>query len=111
VPVAVQFWVVRDGHATVLKLAHDETFKPHSPGTVLMALMLRHLLDNEQVSRIDFGRGDDSYKQGWASERRQRIGLLLVSPWRLAGMTALLRHAAGRVRGALRATVRGSASP
>lgn len=101
-PVAVQFWVVKAGQAIVLKLAHDEAFKAHSPGTVLTALMLRHLLDNEHVARIDFGRGDDTYKQGWAVERRLRIGVLLVNPWRLAGMAALVRHAAGRIRGSFR---------
>jgi hypothetical protein len=101
VPVAVQIWVVRDGRAIVLKLAHDEAFKAHSPGTVLTALMLRHLLDREHVRRIDFGRGDDSYKQGWATERRQRIGVLLANPWRPAGMAAILRHRAGRLRARL----------
>lgn len=101
-PVAVQLWVVKNGHATVLKLAHDEAFKAHSPGTVLTALMLRHLLDIERVTRIDFGRGDDVYKQGWASERRQRIGILLVSPWRPAGTAVLLRHSAGRLRSVTR---------
>jgi CelD/BcsL family acetyltransferase involved in cellulose biosynthesis len=111
VPVGVQLWVVKDGHAIVLKLAHDQAFKTHSPGTVLTALMIRHLLDNEHVARLDFGRGDDAYKQGWAAERRQCIGLLLVNPWRLAGMAALLRHAAGRMRNALRPRVRGSVSP
>ncbi len=95
-PAAVQMWVVMGGRATVLKLAHDEAFKAHSPGTVLTALMLRHLLDTEQVSQIDFGRGDDAYKQGWAIQRRQRVGMLLVDPWRPSGMAALARHAAGR---------------
>ena len=97
-PVAVQFWVVKDGHAIVLKLAHDEAFKAHSPGTVLSALMLRHLLDREHVTTIDFGRGDDRYKQGWASQRRQRIGVLLINPRRLSGALALLRHSVGRLR-------------
>ena len=101
-PVAVQLWVVRDGQAIVLKLAHDEAFKAHSPGTVLTALMLRHLLDREHVARIDFGRGDDGYKQGWAVQRRQRIGVLLVNPWRMSGAIALLRHVAGRVRAWMR---------
>jgi CelD/BcsL family acetyltransferase involved in cellulose biosynthesis len=101
-PVAVQLWVVMDRRAIVLKLAHDEAFKAHSPGTVLTALMLRHLLDREQVTEIDFGRGDDAYKQGWASRRRQRIGVLLVNPWRPAGAYALLRHVGGWVLGALR---------
>lgn len=101
-PVAVQIWAVGEGRAIVLKLAHDEAFKPHSPGTVLTALMLRHLLDEEQVPRIDFGRGDDPYKQGWATERRQRVGLLLANPWHPAGLAALLRHRAGRLRAGLR---------
>jgi hypothetical protein len=100
-PVAVQFWVVIDGSAIVLKLAHDEAFKAHSPGTVLTALMLRHLLDQEHVAAIDFGRGDDAYKQGWATHRRQRIGLLLVNPRWPAGAAAILRHIAGRVRAAI----------
>lgn len=97
-PVAVQIWVVKDGHAVVLKLAHDQAFKTHSPGTVLTALMLRHLLDRERVAQIDFGRGDDAYKQGWATHRRQRIGVLLVNPWHAAGAAELLRHIAGRFR-------------
>jgi CelD/BcsL family acetyltransferase involved in cellulose biosynthesis len=97
-PVAAQFWVVRRGGAIVLKLAHDEAFRSHSPGTVLTALMLRHLLDREHVTEIDFGRGDDAYKQGWAACRRQRMGLLLVNPLRPAGAAALLRQAVGRAR-------------
>jgi hypothetical protein len=71
-PVAVQVWVQEHGHATVLKLAHDEAFKAHSPGTVLTALMLRHLLDQEHVTEIDFGRGDDDYKQGCAAAAADR---------------------------------------
>ena len=97
-PVAVQFWVVDRGCAVVLKLAHDEAFKVHSPGTVLTALMLRHLLEQEQVAQIDFGRGDDAYKQGWAKQRRQRVGLLLADPFSVAGAAAIARHHMGTLR-------------
>jgi hypothetical protein len=96
VAVAVQLWVVGAGTATVLKLAHDEAAKALSPGTVLTAMMLRHLLDGEQVDEIDFGRGDDPYKQGWARARRQRVGVVLVNPWRPAGLAFAARHLAGR---------------
>jgi len=102
VPVAVQLWIVEQGTATVLKLAHDEAFQADSPGTVLSAVMLRRLLDDEQVGAIDFGRGDDPYKQGWASQRRQRIGLVLVNPRRPAGLAFLARHRLGEVRSAWR---------
>jgi CelD/BcsL family acetyltransferase involved in cellulose biosynthesis len=98
-PVAVQLWVVEKcRRATVLKLAHDEAFNAHSPGTVLTALTLRHLLDQEHVAEIDFGRGDDDYKQGWTAQRRQRIGLLLIDPWRPSGALQLGRHTLGRLR-------------
>ena len=97
-PVAVQFWIQERGRATVLKLAHDEAFKAHSPGTVLTALMIRHLLARETLLEIDFGRGDDPYKRDWAGSRRQRIGILIVAPWRPSGLAALLRHEAGRLR-------------
>lgn len=96
-PVAAQLWVVERRAATVLKLAHDESFQPESPGTVLTALMLRALLDTEGVGEIDFGRGDDAYKQGWVSQRRQRIGLVLVNPWRPAGLMFLARHRGGQL--------------
>jgi CelD/BcsL family acetyltransferase involved in cellulose biosynthesis len=100
-PMAAQLWIVENAQATVLKLAHDEAAKAESPGTVLTALMLRHLLDQEHVGRIDFGRGDDPYKRLWAGERRQRIGVVLVNPRHPRGLAFLGRHALGRVRQAL----------
>ena len=103
--IAVQLWIVRDGVAAVLKLAHDEAFRAVSPGTVLTAWMIRRLLEVERVDSIDFGRGDDPYKQLWTSARRQRIGIVLATPWRPAGLAMLVRHGAGRLRDALRPPV------
>ena len=97
-PVAAQYWTVWDGIATVLKLAHDHARKALSPGTVLTALMIRRLLDEEGVAELDFGRGDDGYKAGWAAQRRQRIGVVLADPLRPAGLLETLRHGVGRVR-------------
>ena len=103
--IAVQLWIVHGGVAAVLKLAHDEAFKPISPGTVLTAWMIRRVLEVERVDSIDFGRGDDPYKQLWTSARRQRIGIVLATPWRPAGLAMLVRHGAGRLRDALRPPV------
>lgn len=97
-PVAAQYWTVSAGQATVLKLAHDEAFKPLSPGTVLTARLIRHMLERERVSEIDFGRGDDDYKRLWTGQRRQRIGLLLINPRRPGGAVALGRAWLGRIR-------------
>jgi Acetyltransferase (GNAT) domain len=104
-PVAVQIWVVNRGRATVLKLAHDDAFKAHSPGTVLTASMLRHLLDAEHVVELDFGRGDDDYKKTWVGQRRQRIGMLLIDPLQVAGAAAWMQHTAGRLRMAALSTI------
>ena len=101
VPVAAQFWVLLGGRATVLKLAHDEARRAGSPGTVLTALVVRHLLDRERVTELDFGRGDDPYKRLWTSVRRQRVGLMLANPRRPGGLAFLARHSAGRLRHAL----------
>jgi len=102
IAAAAQFWFVERGQATVLKLAHDEAYKAHSPGTVLTAWMIRHMIEQENVTALDFGRGDDPYKQGWVADRRQRIGLLLINLRKPAGMGALARHAVGRIRARLR---------
>jgi CelD/BcsL family acetyltransferase involved in cellulose biosynthesis len=101
-PVAVQYWIVTGGAASVLKLAHDEAFRALSPGTVLTAWMIRHLLDEEHVRELDFGRGDDPYKQGWTARRRQRVGLLVVDPRRLSGLALLARHGLGLLRRLIR---------
>ena len=102
VPVAAQFWLVHDGWAGVQKLAHDEAYKHLAPGTVLTGLMVRRLIEQEQVRELDFGRGDDPYKQSWTGLRRQRAGVLLAVPWRAAGALQIARHCAGRLGGLAR---------
>ena len=103
-PIAAQYWTVRDGIATVLKLAHDDAARALSPGTLLTAHIIRHLLEQEWVHELDFGRGDDPYKQSWVGGRRQRIGIMLANPRRPGGLIALARHELGR-------RLRGRAAP
>ncbi|HVC55964.1 MAG TPA: GNAT family N-acetyltransferase [Stellaceae bacterium] len=93
-PIAVQLWIVANGRATVMKLAHDMAHAALSPGTMLTANVIEALI-GEGVEMIDFGRGDDPYKRLWAGERRQRIGLILVNPRRPHGLATLALHDAG----------------
>ncbi len=95
VPIAAQYWSVVSGSATILKLAHDEKFKSLSPGTVLTAATIRALIEVDGVTELDFGRGDDLYKRGWASLRRPRIGLLGLDPLSWTGGRMLISHDAG----------------
>lgn len=101
-PVAAQFWIVEHGRATVLKLAHDEAFKEYSPGTLLTAWMIRHMIEQSHVAELDFGRGDDAYKRDWVASRRQRTGVTLINPLSARGLLALGLHAAGRITARLR---------
>ncbi len=79
-PVAVHFWVVKKGRAYIYKLAHDRDFDKYSPGTVLMAEMIRHVLAHDEVQRLDFLNGDDQYKQDWMSERRVKVMIYAYNP-------------------------------
>lgn len=91
-PIAAQYWLVSGRKAWLLKLCHGEAHRAASPGTALTAMMIRHLLDQDGVRTLDFGRGDDAYKKLWMRERRQRIGVVLAHPWHPAGMLTVARH-------------------
>lgn len=69
-PVAAQLWTIEHGEATIHKLAYAEDAKHLSPGTLLGMAMFRHALDVDHVRAIDYGTGDDAYKQDWMAERR-----------------------------------------
>lgn len=103
-PVAAQYWVIDRGgaRATILKLSHVEAERAASPGTALTALMIRGLLDEDGVTQLDFGRGDDPYKRLWVGRRRQRIGTVLADPLHPAGLAAIARQAAGALRRRIR---------
>ena len=103
-PLAAQLWTVEDGTAWIHKLAYREDSKALSPGTVLSMAMFRAALDDDRVSRIDYGTGDDGYKRDWMAERATlwRIEAFnLASPRGLLGAarakaSALVRRARSR---------------
>ena len=103
-PLAAQLWTVEDGTAWIHKLAYREDSKALSPGTILSMAMFRAALDEDRVSRIDYGTGDDGYKRDWMGERatlwrieafnlRSPRGLLGAAR---AGLSALVRRARSR---------------
>jgi hypothetical protein len=95
-PIAAQLWGITDGRATVLKLAHDMEFDSFSPGTVLTAFAIRTLIEHNDVTALDFGRGDDGYKRAWTTRRTPHIGVLWTSIWRRPAM--VIRHEIGSFR-------------
>ena len=91
-PVAAQIWIFFKDRATIFKLAHLEAFKRWSVGSILTRHLMERALCDLRVREIDFGRGDDSYKQLWLPYRRQRWGILAYDPGTLMGMGHAVRN-------------------
>ena len=94
-PAAAQIWLTYEGRSTIFKLAYADKHRWLSLGTVLTARMMRHALEVDRVREVDFGRGDDGYKQDWLSQRRERWGILACNPRRFRGLAAAARHLLG----------------
>ncbi len=84
--VAAQLWTVENDHAIIHKLAHLESAKEQSPGSVLTAAMFEHVIDIDHVTLIDFGTGDDRYKGDWMDSRAPLFTVQLFNPRRLSGL-------------------------
>ena len=96
-PIAAQLWLVANGKAEIVKVAYDEAHKDLSPGTVLTAALMAHVLDRDGVGEVDFLIGDDAYKRDWMSHRRERWGVVAHNPFSVRGLSGLLRMLVGRL--------------
>lgn len=105
-PVAAQAWIVGHGRAEIYKVAYDEGFKEFSPGTLVTAMLVQHVMEIDGVSEIDYLIGDDAYKKTWMSERRERWGIVAYNLRSLPGILGFLREASGRAFKHLRHTLR-----
>lgn len=106
--VAAQMWTVEGGTAWIHKLAHRESAKALSPGSVLSAALFRHVIDIDKVDLVDFGTGDDPYKRDWMEIVRPRYRLDIYRPldprnwpriWRAIAKHGARRLAAAAKRG------------
>jgi len=55
------------------------------------------MIEQDGITALDFGRGDDPYKRLWVEHREQRIGIVLANPRKINGLVMILRHAVGGV--------------
>ena len=99
VPVAAQYWTVEDGTAFIHKLAHVEDSLKASPGTLLSAALFRHVIEVDDVKRVDFGTGNDGYKRDWMNRHEPLWRIEAFNPSRVAAWGPTLK---AFVRSALR---------
>ncbi len=92
IPVAAQIWVRRHGNATIFKLAYDQDWGKQSAGTILTMAAIRTALTDKSLKEIDFGWGDDAYKQEWLPNRRQRYGISAYNPRSVVGLGLAARN-------------------
>lgn len=104
--IAAQLWLVAGGRAQIVKLAHDPEWQHGSIGTVLTADLMRHVIEQDGVTEIDYLIGDDAYKRDWMPLRRERLGLIAFNPASPRGLTKAFHHFAGQVMHRLRRTSR-----
>jgi hypothetical protein len=91
-PVATQLWTVWNGHATIFKLSYAERLARFSPGSILTRHMISYAFSRGGIAEIDFGCGDDPYKQDWLPERRQRWIITAYDPLSYCGAAHTLRR-------------------
>ena len=91
-PIAAQLWIVWNRRATIFKLSYAERFARFSPGSILTRHMMRNAFSRNDIAEIDFGCGDDPYKQEWLPERRQRWILTAYDPLTPCGGAHTLRR-------------------
>lgn len=92
--IAAQMWSVEGNTAFIHKLAHRESARALSPGSVLTAALFRHALDTDRVALVDFGTGDDAYKRDWMNAVRPRYRIEAFRPGALANLPHLVRRLA-----------------
>ena len=74
-PIAAQIWFVMHSKASIYRLVYNENWKRYSPGSILTQYMMRHAIDIEKVTHIDFLTGNEAYKRDWMTLRNDRIGI------------------------------------
>ena len=94
--VAAQIWFVKDGTASIYKLAYIAEYAKQSVGTVLTHELMRSAIDEDRVRVIDYLSGDDAYKKDWMTKRRERRGVIAFNQRRARGILAAARHFGGR---------------
>jgi len=95
-PVAGQFWLVSSGVAHCMRQAYHEGYKKWALGVVLTSHVLKHVLDQDHVDKIDFGLGNEDYKEKWMKNSRDYSGFMAFNPRTPRGLFFATKHIVGQ---------------
>lgn len=95
--VAAQFWTCDHGRAIIHKLAYKDEAKEMSAGSILSAEMFRHVIDKDKVTEVDFGTGDDRYKQDWMDWRDELHRIMIFNPLSVTGLIGAAREGLSQI--------------
>ena len=70
--IAAQIWFVYGSTASIFKLAYLPEFKEFSAGTLVTEMLMRYVLQQDNVRLVDFGMGDEPYKEDWMNFKNVR---------------------------------------
>jgi len=96
-PIAAQLWFVHNQKASIFRLAYDKAWRQYSPGSILTSFLMEVVIDTDRVNEIDFLTGNDTYKQDWMSERRERFLLSCIKNTKPASSSARFVEALKRI--------------
>lgn len=80
-PAAAQIWFLQTAYdndkveqttASIFKLAYTPKYQGFSVGSILSLALSEHVIDQDNVSSIEFGMGSEAYKKDWLSANRIR---------------------------------------
>lgn len=95
-PIAAQIWTVAHGQGHIDWAVQHDGFKVYEAGTLLTALLMQHVIEQDHVTAVDLRHGDDATTRAWMPQRRQRWGIVAYNPLALLGLAGLCREAATR---------------
>ncbi len=89
-PAAAQIWFVQSSNdkkvASIFKLAYQPKFQAFSVGSILSMALSEYVIEQDNVTSIEFGMGSETYKQDWLVNKRQRISYQVFNNQSLYGM-------------------------
>ena len=62
-----------------VEVAFDEQYREHSPGKVLLSLILEDLHGQQRPQTVNFGVGDASYKRRLSNCERSDLSCLIMA--------------------------------